>query len=133
MDPLKGEEKFTKALHERIFREVDGRNFLEVLIDSARLHESRLKLTAFETITFTIDRDLVKPLKPPEIQRLVMVFPESFEFQWLLSVSGYFKVTYKRFGSALPHRLEALPVIYSGILIPGRDRLVFRGECVRPA
>ena len=133
MDPLKGEEKFSKALHERIFREMDGRNFLEVLIDSARLFESQLKITAFESITFTIDRDLVKPLKPPELQRLVMVFPESFEFQWLLSVSGYFMVTYKRFGSALPHRMEGLPVIYSGILIPRKDELVFKSECVRPA
>jgi hypothetical protein len=133
MDPLKGQKKFEKALLERLSLEVDGRNFLELLIDNARLYESVLKVTAFEKITFSIDRNLVKPLKHPEFHRLVMVFPESFEFQWLLSVSGYFLVRYKRFGSDLPHRMEALPVIYSGVLIPGKDELVFKSECVRPA
>ncbi len=133
MNPLKGEEKLSKALHERLSREVDGRHFLELLIDSARLHESHLKVTAFERITFSIDRDRINPLKPPEYERLVMVFPESFEFQWLLSVSGYFLVRYKRFESALPHRVENLPVIYCGIFIPGKNELVFKSECVRPA
>ena len=125
------QEKFSAAVHDRIFHEVHGSKVLEVLINAAGLHESLLHPATFDSVVFHLDASRTIPVRPPEFEQLVLVIPASFEFSWQLSVSGIFMVKYKQSASPLPRQVSPFQIEYSGILTPLKNELVFKGEQVK--
>jgi len=84
-----------------------------------------------ESIAFRIDPEHVEPLKSPKIDRLSLVYPESYEFDWQLSVSGYFLVKYKSFSQPLPQHTEPFVISYSGIIVLDKSDFKFKNEWVQ--
>ena len=125
------QEKFSAAVHDRIFHEVHGSKVLEVLINAAGLHESLLHLAAFDNVVFHLDASQTIPVRPPDIEQLVLVIPASFGFTWQLLVSGIFMVKYHQSASPLPRKISPFQIEYSGILIPSKNNLIFKGEQVK--
>jgi len=119
------------ALHERILNKQQRYKFLERLINAARVDTDLLKVSSCESIVFRIDPEHVEPLKSPKIDRLTLVFPESWEFDWQLSVTGYFLVKYKSLSQPLPKHIEPFIISYSGIIILDKSDIKFKNEWVQ--
>jgi len=119
------------AIQDRVLNRQQGCKFLEQLINAARLDKALLKVSSCESIIFRINPELVHQQKPLTFDRLTLVYPESFEFYWQLTVSGYFLVKYKSLPQPLPQQLEPFSVGYSGIIILDSNSFRFKNERVQ--
>jgi hypothetical protein len=131
MNDLNDMKRYSTAIHEHILQGKGGIQLIEALINASGLFKDLLHLGSFDSIRFYIDPGHIVPLSPPEIEGLTLVVPETFEFNWRLSVSGYFMVKYKAVSRPLPHHVNPFHIRYSGILISMNKDLKFRNEQVK--
>ena len=122
--------RFIAALKDRFMENRTGRILLEVLIASASLHMSLLKIKNFESIHFKIDNEPVRSVRDPEFNRLVLVLPESFEVSWDLYITGYYKVKHTYLPSPIPYQVPPFQINYSAVMIPEEGGILFKNEQV---
>lgn len=103
---------------------------LEKLINAANLAEYLFTVAHFKSAEFCLSADGIKAVNPPTIDRLSMVYPVSFEIEWDLWVSGYFKVQYAAIPNPLPHRVNPFKIRYNCIITPTERDAVVRNERV---
>jgi hypothetical protein len=124
------ESTLMPGIRERILDVDHGLERLEKLISAARLDQQLLSRPTLTPTVFCLDPKRVNIVESPQPDRLTLVFPESFVFEWKLQVKGYFLVKHKFIDQSLPHPVEPFFICYSGIVIPADNSLQFKNERV---
>lgn len=130
MSALFDEKKLVALVQERILKKNNGQFILEQLINQAELGKELLRAVATQGTEFTLIPQLVRILVEPKIERLTLVYPESFYFETSLKLSGYFKIKYKTLAQTIPKQVEPFTIVYSGIVITEKESIRFKNERV---
>lgn len=101
---------------------------LERMINEAGLAEYLLAVTRFKKAVFILSPGEIQSIHPPKIERLSMVFPVSFEFEWDILVKGYYQVRYRNLPNPLPQQIDPFRVRYTSVVTPSESGLSIKNE-----
>jgi hypothetical protein len=122
------ESTLIPGIRERILNVDHGPKLLEKLISAARLDQQLLTRPTLTQTVFCLDPKRIAIVESPQPDRLTLVYPESFAFEWKLRVKGYFLVKHKFINQSLPHPVDPFLIRYSGIVVPSEKSLQFKNE-----
>jgi hypothetical protein len=124
------ESTLIPVIREWILDVEHGTERLENLISAARLDQSLLLRPALTQTVFRLDPKRITIVESPPPDRLTLVYPESFFFEWKLRIKGYFLVKHKFIDQSLPHPVESFTIRYTGIVVPVENFFQFKNERV---
>ncbi len=124
-------KKIVKVVNSRIIDPENNYVKLVGLIENAHIENKLLNISSFEQISFNLYQDQIDFSITPNIERLSMVHPPSFECIFPILLSGYYLVKYPTSSMALPMQLSAFLIEYVVILIQDKDTYHFKNEHVR--
>ena len=122
------QETLSQQVLENIMSNESGLSRFNDLLQLANLEKELLQITSYESAQFNLNRENIKQVHPPKIDRLSLVHPPSFAFSVDYQISGYFNVKYNSANNSLPIQMEPFIVNYSGILIPYDNNFEIKNE-----
>ena len=122
------QETLSQQVLENIMSNESGLSRFNDLLQLANLEKELLQITSYESAQFNLNRENIKQVLPPKIDRLSLVHPPSFAFSVDYQISGYFHIKYNSASKPLPIQMEPFIVNYSGILIPYDNNFEIKNE-----
>lgn len=130
MSELIDPDLFESQIRGRILEKVSESLVIEQLIDQAGLCYQLLNVGSDQQSKFSLSLPLQDLSTRPKIERLTLVYPQSFAFEWRIKISGYFNLSYSSLTKTIPHPVEPFMLIYSGIIVPNAESANFKNEKV---
>ena len=127
-DSTLSQEEFSKKALENLMSNESGLNRFNNLLQHAKLEKELLQISSYKSAEFILKPENIKQLRPPQIDRLSLVYPPSFAFSMDYRISGHFNVTYNSASNPLPIQMEPFIVNYSGIFIPKDEGFEMKNE-----
>lgn len=124
------ENNVAVAVQNRLFNDPARVEILENLINISGIGKDYLNISSCELIVFFLSPKQPIARHKPIVERLVLIIPESFSFEWKLLVGGYFHVKYKSIPEALPQQVKSLSLLYSGVAVASNKSILFKNEKV---
>jgi hypothetical protein len=128
-DPLT--ENISKLILARAKDKETGYAWLKHLIQSAHPEKELLPVSSYEFADFQPKDDDIQMVTQPKFERLSLVYPPSWEFSVIYSVSGVFNVKYKLANIPLPFKKEPFLINYTGIIVQHENVFEFKNESVK--
>ena len=130
-DSALSQDAFPKLILENLVSNESGLNRFNDLLQQAKLEKTLLQISSYKSAEFILKTENLKRISGPQIDRLTLIYPPSFEFSMDYQVSGHFNVKYNTASNTLPILVKPFIVTYSGIIIPKGDHFELKNEKIR--
>jgi len=124
------QEEIRNLILNRTLKEEDSYQVLQHLINMTASTQEILRVKSYESLTFHLKKNGVKPQGNVQVDRLSLVHPPTFECSLHLKINGYFKIKYKTTPVSLPMPVEPFEAIYRGIFVQSEQGFLVRNEQV---
>lgn len=130
-DSTLSHEAFSKQALEKLMSSESGLSKFNNLLQHAKPEKKLLQISSYKSAEFVLKTENLKQKSSPQIDRLTLIYPPSFEFSMDYEVSGHFNVRYNTASNTLPILMKPFIVTYSGMIIPKGDHVELKNEKIR--
>lgn len=104
---------------------------LVTLIENTQMVDFLLNISTFEKISFHINKQHLEILPEISIDKLSLVYPESFDVRIPIRLSGYYLIKYPNSQYEIPKQIPLFRIEYCCIMVSDNNNYLFKNEHIR--